>query len=106
MIIRFFFLIRRLPPGPTRALSRVPYTTVFRSAVPVRTWLFLDTRPEPRGEAVVQQLAELLLEVGFGVVCRRLLFRDSPGHLLRRFALRGAAEQDGDRKSTRLNSSH
>src|SRR2546422_5599150 len=79
-------MIRR-PPRSTL----FPYTTLFRSGGD-------DPRHLERQEAVVEQDAGARPHVGgeIGVRRRQLI---TPRHLLRR-------EHNGDRKSTRLNSSH
>src|SRR3546814_12277030 len=88
-------MIRR-PPRPTRTATLFPYTTRFRSAA----WLGLrlvarylaDRIGHPRGtrlvlgNALVAQLFKALKDRGVTVVI--------------------GAETRGDRKSTRLNSSH
>src|SRR3546814_16237178 len=75
----FFFLMRRRPPVPTRTDTLFPYTTLFRS----------HCSPSPRS---VQLTSEHRVPSGEPSVaiggCER------------------GGEAAGDRKSTRLNSSH
>src|SRR3546814_17105053 len=97
----FFFLRIRRPPRSTRTDTLFPYTTLFRSGVPCAS------RPGIRGrEGLPAEQGRL---AGGPVV--------EPGHGGRRRAARrdgrehgppeGGRPRDlGDRKSTRLNSSH
>src|SRR3546814_11398863 len=87
LIIYFFFLMIRRPPRSTRTDTLFPYTTLFRSG----------PRPAWRGDLEEGQL-EPYLQVQEGRECQ-LLRRDWQADELR-------ACERGDRKSTRLNSSH
>src|SRR3546814_19754416 len=87
-VLRFFLMIRR-PPRSTRTDTLFPYTTLFRSLGNAltgnRKWERVWRSPEP-------QAAYEVVIVGGG------------GHeLATAYYL---AKNHGDRKSTRLNSSH
>src|SRR3546814_18907312 len=83
----FFFLMIRPPPRSTRTDTLFPYTTLFRShGAPVQGLAPADERDGRPG---------------------LLLARSADAHHLRhRAAVRGGPHPPGDRKSTRLNSSH
>src|SRR3546814_13720866 len=92
----FFFLMIRRPPRSTRTDTLFPYTTLFRSRL----------GPDPgRGDRVQQRGGEVQRRGGGGD--RAVLFRE---HHLIVAAVgcvgRTLASDIGDRKSTRLNSSH
>src|SRR3546814_16056042 len=111
----------RLPPRSTRTDTRLPYTTLFRSGI------FLEPFGHPVGHQAFERLADLAadqlvlgLRAEFGV---GQLDRDDRGQAFAHI-LAGQADlllleqprllaiaveragQRGDRKSTRLNSSH
>src|SRR3546814_17939400 len=98
----FFCLMMRRPPRSTRTYTLFPYTTLFRS---------VDSR---RGIAArlsaLGRLVGGLIRRGGLLHGRRAGRGAGPGPLLlHRSHTRGEAkqgEQRGDRKSTRLNSSH
>src|SRR3546814_12134083 len=79
----FFFLMIRRPPRSTRTDTLFPYTTLFRSA--------------HGGDAVLRRGRE----VPAGALQCAAAERDR-----RRLRLRPRHTPNGDRKSTRLNSSH
>src|SRR3546814_14003167 len=92
----FFFLMRRRPPRSTRTDTLFPYTTLFRSRAAA-----------PAGAvAVPAHRADL----GFYLVCHHRADRRCSRKLVGRLAVcAGGAvhvRARGDRKSTRLNSSH
>src|SRR3712207_9120281 len=95
-------MIRR-PPRSTL----FPYTTLFRSPFAVFLGLGLEAGDEPADvgvEEAMQRAMRVVVVVGVGVVLdvnrgpvqRRPLDRHRPQH----------QEEEADRKSTRLNSSH
>src|SRR5699024_5790540 len=75
-------------PGPAA-------TRVDGPAVSIRTRLLLDTCAETLGEPVVEDLAELLLDVGLLVRRRCLLLGDIPAESLAWLAFGRATEQNG-----------
>src|SRR3546814_12318915 len=97
MFLFFFFLMIRRPPRSTRTDTLFPYTTLFRSAV--RAAALRGVRSSAPGRAGAVDL------VGIDDESR------VPGEL---HALAAVADDEalrfqsseGDRKSTRLNSSH
>src|SRR3546814_14940441 len=93
----FFFLMRRLPPRATRTDTLLPYTTLFRSH------RLDERRPGLRTEGAAGLHGPGLI---FGVVEHGLV--DVEDHRRRLVLVAGPllAGQCGDRKSTRLNSSH
>src|SRR3546814_18085670 len=82
-----FVLMNRPPPRSTRTDTLFPYTTLFRSAA-----------------GAAQRSLLLPARVGRGVRPGREHPR--PRHRAHRQAGRGTETGGGDRKSTRLNSSH
>src|SRR3546814_11333111 len=83
----FFFLMIRRPPRSTRTDTLFPYTTLFRSQ-------------QARGHRD-RDLAGLRLAIGTGELVGAEQLAEREGQLL------GIEDgQVGDRKSTRLNSSH
>src|SRR3546814_15944095 len=98
----FFFLMIRRPPRSTRTDTLFPYTTLFRSAQAQLVLAELVVQGCGGVHAVVANVPVLdaaahgqgLVEVtqGFGEIA---VDRQAVGH-----------ERPGDRKSTRLNSSH
>src|SRR3546814_15208723 len=97
----FFFLMIRLPPRSTRTDTLFPYTTLFRSAQA----LLKDSDPDMREMAVeeVREAKEQLLELESNL--QRMLLPKDPNDG-RNVFLEIRAGTGGDRKSTRLNSSH
>src|SRR3546814_12687074 len=93
-VVYFFLMIRR-PPRSTRTDTLFPYTTLFRSQPIARRGIFADMRAV-LGDAMVA-LAQRA-NSGFVVGHRSVGSVSSP-----RAAL---PQRRGDRKSTRLNSSH
>src|SRR3546814_14036402 len=98
----FVVMIRR-PPRSTRTDTRLPDTTLFRSvAKPPRGETLHPRalrRPRSAARRAGKRQAQRILVVILDII--------GPGDLLRPFgARRGAELVDGDRKSTRLNSSH
>src|SRR3546814_12637810 len=101
MFLVFFLMIRR-PPRSTRTDTLFPYTTLFRS---LRAYRDLDHALHPLN---VVQRGRLT------VVCPRTLARDPAATALGAFKSKFpnvavtmlSNDTDGDRKSTRLNSSH
>src|SRR3546814_11251421 len=88
----FFFLIIRRPPRSTRTDTLFPYTTLFRS-VPTRDARRPGDDARPQGRAAQSRRDEALdgsTDPSLQAVHRRL----------------SCARRRGDRKSTRLNSSH
>src|SRR3546814_15863657 len=89
LVVVFFVMIRR-PPRSTRTDARFPYTTLFRS----------PARPRPRGRvAIGGQVGEGRAGDVQAVPRRRRQVLLQAGRGRARVAA-------GDRKSTRLNSSH
>src|SRR3546814_15664840 len=84
-----YFLMIRRPPRSTRTDTLFPYTTLFRSQLPV---VILGLADGPLGS----------------VIADRRLAESGPGEqaLHEAVALRHRADDVEDRKSTRLNSSH
>src|SRR3546814_12017177 len=102
----FFFLMIRRPPRSTRTDTLFPYTTLFRS---------FTFRPEPDGAGATVAHGGTLCPVPCRTgarslrCCRRCrISRRSPAHAgrSRRSDAPACPETGGDRKSTRLNSSH
>src|SRR3546814_12094419 len=97
----FFFLMIRRPPRSTRTDTRFPYTTLFRSYM----------QAAEHGLAAAQVNLAVLYLRGEGVpkdprAAARWLERAArAGHPLAQYNL-GMMYESGDRKSTRLNSSH
>src|SRR3546814_6585714 len=107
----FFFLMIRRPPRSTRTDTLFPYTTLFRSAIReglvdarrmiqigIRSPVQNDVLDWTLGQGVTIVSAQEVHEQGVGQ------FIQQPRHAVPRsgrLALSG-----GDRKSTRLNSSH
>src|SRR3546814_11985161 len=89
-----FFLIFRLPPRSTRTYTLFPYTTLFRS----------DRSPSSDGPFVQSD--------PFGCVASTVGRGEAPVHhgqqayRTRIAAVAHSRNKRGDRKSTRLNSSH
>src|SRR3546814_19343536 len=95
----------RLPPRSTRSDTLCPYTTLFRSALACH----ID-RPRPRGKEQCRQCAgskvkrPVTLSQNQGLGAERLgtlSIHDRSG-----FPCSNVSPIRGDRKSTRLNSSH
>src|SRR3546814_14724157 len=84
----FFFLMIRRPPRSTRTDTLFPYTTLFRSA---------------DADIVADTVESRLLQLRPDVVEHRA---DDPVGQARREEHRHEPAERGDRKSTRLNSSH
>src|SRR3546814_18842024 len=102
----FFFVMIRRPPRSTRTDTLFPYTTLFRSGGRIlSSWL-------PDYGLVSDAVLCLLLmtAIGYAVALNRKLaaLRSTRGELEKLFADFAAAtgQAEGDRKSTRLNSSH
>src|SRR3546814_15883863 len=92
VIIFFFFLMIRRPPRSTRTDTRFPYTTLFRSRFRRRVY----ARESPCRQRVLDRGSD-------GKDARCL----SHGILVsREHRLSNPRTVEGDRKSTRLNSSH
>src|SRR3546814_15074167 len=116
----FFFLMLRRPPRSTRTDTLFPYTTLFRSYAELGrnvAWILLvfrlfanDGRDESMGTVrpVVVALAFVeLLQLPLLMV--RIEYADNPGLELLAFEISAMLRMMaaiGDRKSTRLNSSH
>src|SRR3546814_14968651 len=102
-------MIRR-PPRSTRTDTLFPYTTLFRSDMHHRHHLVGGVDPHLDGVAVVIGLAgadaaELAVELAHAVVAR-VEHQFRRGHAAGHQGRAIAVELGGDRKSTRLNSSH
>src|SRR3546814_14338218 len=99
-IVLVFFLMIRRPPRSTRTDTLFPYTTLFRSAPAGQRGRFGAERdhPERHGGARIDIAAvggaDERIDLGGEIGRNHILARD----------LRG--REQGDRKSTRLNSSH
>src|SRR3546814_20881338 len=91
-IMLFFFLMTRRPPRSTRTDTLFPYTTLFRSARVSFLWL----------AAPAAQRHPLALH-DEGLLGHRQNIVPSP---VDHQAGRKGGQHEGDRKSTRLNSSH
>src|SRR3546814_12864843 len=87
----FFFLMIRRPPRSTRTDTLFPYTTLFRSFHHC-----LDCFVEGFAVDDVRPLLFLLLDISFHRI------RHFSSAILTTFSI----DPSGDRKSTRLNSSH
>src|SRR3546814_15738640 len=83
----FFFLMIRRPPRSTRTDTLFPYTTLFRSGA------FHSSELHARLDAP---------DAGFVDVAGQIVEIDTAG----RRGVAGDVAHEGDRKSTRLNSSH
>src|SRR3546814_12646978 len=99
VLLFFFFMIQR-PPRSTRTDTLFPYTTLFRSHI----------HPPLRNRLSGPDTDALTSSVAICQACRRHSHPARPTPLHRRLGPgrgeeRGAA-RPGDRKSTRLNSSH
>src|SRR3546814_19473999 len=99
----FFFLMIRRPPRSTRTDTLFPYTTLFRS---------LHVLRDDRAVQHVERCEERRRAVPFVVMGHgagaALLHREARQGPVERLDMRLLidAEHHGDRKSTRLNSSH
>src|SRR3546814_16332485 len=99
-LCRFFFLMIRRTPRSTRTDTLIPYTTLFRSPCPL-VELPLET-------ATADQLLQCPFEHELAVapidrhhiLGPELAFQQQPGNRVLDVLL------NGDRRSTRLNSSH
>src|SRR3546814_15783719 len=93
-----FFLMRRLPPRSTRTDTLFPYTTLFRS--PAASW------PSPC--SALRRRRAAAFAVGQGLAGRGIIdhLRHIGGMVADPLDILGDEQQMGDRKSTRLNSSH
>src|SRR3546814_15807510 len=90
---RFFFLMIRRPRRSTRTDTLFPYTTLFRSGVePTRGLERTGRGFEIAGREGTARIGDRVIETRQGVGCLLL----DPG----------GVRMTGDRKSTRLNSSH
>src|SRR3546814_18220712 len=101
----------RRPPRSTRTDTLFPYTTLFRS----RGVMHFDIdnirmeRPLPIAELQVQDIGLVgAKDVGDGGQCARFVLQDDakPRRAARGVAVPTQVHPVGDRKSTRLNSSH
>src|SRR3546814_20152486 len=126
--------MNRRPPRSTRTEQRFPYTTLFRSRPPGATGLdaadhlaqllrvllglYRDAEAdlgEGAGEAFDDPVGDVVIGADHGIGVQHLVV-DEVGHLLPALLARQQAEAlrqiaeapdvEGDRKSTRLNSSH
>src|SRR3546814_17712529 len=101
----FFFLMIRRPPRSTRTDTLFPYTTLFRSTNPS-----LDTTHTTAGRALVETHSYIISTGAHAVpaTANANLFAVRSGDSTTKFIidLEGDFHYDGDRKSTRLNSSH
>src|SRR3546814_20476869 len=101
-------MIRR-PPRSTRTDTLFPYTTLFRSAdetpKPKTTQELLDAS-QPSDWRALDPASTLYLELASGRVVVELAPDFAPGHVDNIRTLAHEGYWDGDRKSTRLNSSH
>src|SRR3546814_2335620 len=112
----FFFLMIRRPPRSTRTDTLFPYTTLFRSGVDAGLAGLLVLQQQVGHAAVGRHHEHAVIEVAAGALAdddivhhgldRRHrgaadLVDAEAGHVFPSFRLHG-----GDRKSTRLNSSH
>src|SRR3546814_11283666 len=99
----FFFLIIRRPPRSTRTDTLFPYTTLFRS--PTST-MVLDAEVKYHHSTAgntVRGRGEVLRRTSEGQYRNRIVLMRSCRH----FAYKNRfSTSSGDRKSTRLNSSH
>src|SRR3546814_13481194 len=86
----FFFLMIRRPPRSTRTDTLFPYTTLFRSGLVDRIGL-----EQRLGHAAVRIVAVHARQLAFG-----------QRHVRAAVELHADVAMAGDRKSTRLNSSH
>src|SRR3546814_20347993 len=107
----FFFLMRRRPPRSTRTDTLFPYTTLFRSHVGMT--VFDPARGVgdlgeggcvALGKSVAAESLDLL-EGALGEILG-IAARDHAADQLVVEVRDPAGELEGDRKSTRLNSSH
>src|SRR3546814_9390521 len=116
----FFFLMIRRPPRSTRTDTLFPYTTLFRSWRPVRAFddsaqVFIEfpagigqgeipplfvIGPNGGGELVNYRVRERYIVVDRLFSAAELRLGKHPQQTVR------IVRDDGDRKSTRLNSSH
>src|SRR3546814_17108456 len=99
MTLLFLFLMIRRPPKSTRTDTRFTYTTLFRSAV-----LAIDRQAQGR-LPLATVVATVMSNLGFrlGMARRGITVVDTK--VGDRYVLEALA-RTGDRKSTRLNSSH
>src|SRR3546814_18061043 len=97
MIVFFFFLMIRRPPRSTLTDTLFPYTTLFRSPITLHPRHALSEPPLASQRWQPKRLHQPFLQL-------RLPGRP---HSAVPAAIRpGVTVRDGDRKSTRLNSSH
>src|SRR5205814_10473256 len=94
----FFYLLRPPPSSPL-----FPYTTLFRSRQKDRTGAGAEIGNAQPPRAVVPQQRQCEFDDGLGFGPRHQHGRGDDQRQSPEFAL---AEDAGDRKSTRLNSSH
>src|SRR3546814_20534273 len=101
----FFFLMIRRPPRSTRTDTLFPYTTLFRSLVEAGVPLV-----PPCGRCAFCRdrkiLPPRLDQIHFQGIDRRWLPSRGQRGLGPGISILNPAKDDGDRKSTRLNSSH
>src|SRR5690606_41584779 len=92
-----------LPPPPRSTLF--PYTTLFRSSLASQGGVRSDPQVELAGQSLLQLLLDEDPNQGLGLV-RTQEGRDRDRSLSLRGRRKESKETAGDRKSTRLNSSH
>src|SRR3546814_15578946 len=107
LLFFFFFLMIRRPPRSTRTDTLFPYTTLFRSSsCRQRTTAFFPTVPSLRQEYRPNRLQEL---PACGPAPQGSAQKIQPeqrmAYVAGKYRLPGR-KVSGDRKSTRLNSSH
>src|SRR3546814_11300630 len=103
MMFFLCFLMIRRPPRSTRTDTLFPYTTLFRSnpVVSAADWfLGRRTRTGLTGTDLAGYVAAQIAGAIAGSVLANLMFDLAP------VAFSGKDRSAGDRKSTRLNSSH
>src|SRR3546814_13930596 len=102
----------RPPPKSTRTDTLFPYTTLFRSPGLTAGWHYLDSaataqKPQAVIDATVAAMGRDYATVHRGVYARSADMTIAYEAARRRIAaFVGAADEQVDRKSTRLNSSH
>src|SRR3546814_17865554 len=98
MSVLFFFVMILRPPRSTRTDTLFPYTTLFRSAL-------LHGGRLDRGQVQAWALNRFYYQSRIPMKDAAIVSRaEDPG--LRRAWRQRILDHDGDRKSTRLNSSH
>src|SRR3546814_10428949 len=105
----FFFLMIRRPPRSTRTDTLFPYTTLFRSLDTVTSNLSLHFRhlaDNPKDQQTMRENTTQQNVVAIEELLRAYAAVSTNRIVSKPYELAGETLMPGDRKSTRLNSSH